>query len=439
MERCKLHSSRKFSSLRCAVVAGALALFFLAGSSAAPAQTFSVLHEFSGGADGAGPDAGLTPDAAGNFYGTTGSGGSTGCGTVYRLVHGGSGWVFYPIYEFSVADGAFLTAARVIFGPDGSLYGTTQYSGQGNCVAGGLGYGTVFKLQPPPTFCRSVTCYWQLTILYTFAGGSDGAIPWSEVVFDPAGNLYGTTVSGGTGSCQMGAQLGCGTVFKLTRNSNGTWTHSVLYEFQGSPNDGSAPFAGLTLDGAGNLYGTLDAGGSCQGCGAVFELSPSGSGWNEAILHFFDGAAGGGEPYGGLIFDASGNLYGATSYGGAGDYGTVYELTPQQGSWSFNQIYSFAVNQANDPYSRLTFDAAGNLYGSSFFGGTNGGQGTIYELTPSNGSWNYTELHGFDLIGSDGGNPYGAVVVDSSGHVYGTASSGPYPSPDAGVIFEITP
>jgi uncharacterized repeat protein (TIGR03803 family) len=169
----------------------------------------------------------------------------------------------------------------------------------------------------------------------------------------------------------------------------------------------------------------------------VFELSPSGSGWIETTLHQFTGGADGGAPYGDLIFDAAGNLYGAATQGGVG-LGTLYELTPGQGGWDFNVIYTFTGNQAAGPYS-LTMDAASNLYGTSGSGGNNGGFGTVYKLTRSGGGWTYTSLHDFDFQGSDGGMPYGSVVLDASGNVYGTTARGPYPYPDDGGIFEITP
>ncbi len=431
---------------RTGVVAFLLGLVFATAMIAAPAaqaQTLTVLHTFTGGSDGAAPVAGLTKDAAGNFYGTTSDGGSDtctfGCGTVYKLVRHGSNWTLNPIYEFTATNhGPFGPEARVIFGPDGSLYGTTVNGGS----CGGEWCGTVFKLQPPATFCRSVTCPWTLTVLHDFAGGSDGAFPYSDLVFDPSGNIYGTTSVDGDSSCMViRGVIGCGTVFKLTRNADGTWTNHTLYEFQGG-SDGGRPFAGVVLDQAGNLYGVTAYGGigpcnSNFGCGSVYELSPSGSGWIETTLHQFTGAADGGAPYGGLMFDSASNLYGAAAYGGAG-LGTVYELSPGQGGWNFNVIYTFTGFQASGPESTLTMDAAGNLYGTSASGGNNGGFGTVYKLTPSSGGWSYSSLHDFDL-GSDGGLLYGSVAPDANGNVFGVTSSGPYPFPDDGVLFEITP
>jgi hypothetical protein len=404
------------------------------------AQTLTVLHTFTGGADGATP-IGLTQDAAGNFYGTTMDGGSItctfGCGTVYKLVHHGSSWLMSPIYEFTAADKAFNPQARVVFGPDGSLYGTALNGG--SCSLGWC--GAVFKLQPPLSACKTAICPWHLTVLHNFAAGEDGSSPSSEVAFDPAGNIYGTTLYQGSPTCVIAGISGCGTVFKLSHNPDGSWTNTTLYEFQG-PNDGAWPYAGVVLDPSGNIYGVTDVGGTgpCDygwGCGSVFELSPSGSGWVETILHEFSGGSDGGNPDYGLIFDSAGNLLGTATTGGAG-LGTVFELTPGQQSWAFNPIYTFAGSQANGPSSKLTMNASGDLFGTSTGGGVYG-FGTAYKLTAGNGVWNYSSLHDFDLQGSDGGEPVGGVVFDANGNVYGTAATGPYPSPDDGVLFQITP
>jgi len=413
---------------------------------AAQGQTFTVLHTFTGGADGAEPLAGLTGDAAGNFYGTTMVGGTgvgvcsaSGCGTVFKLARHGSSWVLNPIYEFtSVDNGPFNPEARVVFGPDGALYGTTVNGG----ACGGEWCGTVFKLQPPASFCRSVMCPWTLTVLHRFSGGDDGAFPYSEVAFDSSGAIYGTTSGDGDASCMVIRGVnGCGTVFKLTRNADGTWTNHTLYEFHGG-SDGGRPVAGVVLDQAGNVYGVtaFGGGGPCNydlGCGTVFELSPSGSGWVETTLHQFTGAADGGAPYGGLMFDHAGNLYGTATEGGAG-LGTVYELTSSQGGWNFGVIYTFTGTQASGPEATLIMDAGGNLYGTSASGGNNQGFGTVYKLTSTAGGWTYSSLHDFDLQGSDGGLLYGSVALDAGGNVFGVTGAGPYPSPDDGVLFEIT-
>ncbi len=425
-------------ALACVVMFAATVL----ATSALQAQTFTVLHIFMGEADGATPIAGLTEDAAGTLYGTAEFGGlfqscsASSCGTVYKVVRRGSTWLTTPIYSFKGAPDGATPTSRVIFGPDGALYGTTMYGGTGSCLGPANGCGTVFKLQRPPSVCKSTLCPWRETVLYSFASPSDGRNPQAEVAFDQAGNLYGTTQWGGTAPC------GCGTVFKLTHNSDGTWSKSTLYSFQGGPSDGKEPFAGVTLDQAGDIYGTTEYGGQgCDlgvGCGVVFELTPSGSGWTETVLHFFSGGADGSYSEGGLIFDNLGNLYGAAGGGGLGQ-GTVYELSPAQGGWNFAVLHSFSGEEADGPASKLTMDAAGSLYGSSFGGGIFGA-GTVYKLAPSSGGWVYSTLHSFGFdSGSDGFGLTGSVVLDAGGNVYGTASEGPYPSPDAGTVFEITP
>ena len=309
-----------------ATAALAMAVVFVVSvvSKPAQAQTFNVLHDFTGGQDGGTPIAELTMDRAGNLYGTTFYGGvqschtssGTGCGTVFKLSKKGSGWVFSPLYDFAGNGDGANPAGKVVFGPDGSLYGTTFEFG---------GYsGTVFNLKPQPTSCRAALCSWNQTLLYGFTGGSDGGNPYGGVVFDKAGNLYGTTFSGGQKGgqvCGDGAGSTCGVVYELTK-SGSIWTETVLHTFTGGA-DGSNPGNGLVLDGAGNLYGTTTTGGSGL-YGTAFQLSPSGSGWTENVLYSF-GLNGGTEPWGALIFDAAGNLYGTTLYGAPS---TVFELTP---------------------------------------------------------------------------------------------------------------
>lgn len=282
-------------NLRAATFALVCVVMFAAtimGAPAVQAQTFTVLHSFTGGADGANPIAGLTEDAGGNLYGTTEYGGifspcaSFGCGVVYKLVRHGSNWLETPIYSFTAAPDGLNPTGRVILGPDGALYGTTTGGGTGSCP-GGIGCGTVFKLQPSPTACKSALCPWRETILYSFASQSDGEFPQAEIAFAHAGNLYGTTYLGGAGPCNDGQDIGCGTVFKLTHNTDGSWSKSTLYSFQGGTTDGEKPYAGVTLDQAGNIYGVTTVGGmQCtdRTCGIVFELTPSGSGWAEGSV-----------------------------------------------------------------------------------------------------------------------------------------------------------
>lgn len=431
MKRSEQHRGSEFARL--AGMAGLLIL--VASAIAAQAQTLNVLHTFTGSPDGAGPGPGLTASGA-TLYGTTEYGGNLAncdgsCGTVFKVARSGTGWVETPIYKFTgVPDGA-NPMARVIVGPDGALYGTTVMGGTGSCDIGSRGCGTVFKLQPPPNFCASFLCEWRETVLYSFASFADGAWPEAELVFDHAGNIYGSTVTGGTGPCNYGSYGGCGTIFKLTPNGNGTWSKSTLHSFQGGPNDGAGSGSALVVDQAGNIYGTTPGGGlQCfedSSCGVVFQLTPSGA---ETILHFFTGGSDGYDPGSGLIFDSHGNLFGT-----AGD--TVFELTPAQGGgWNFSVQYTFSGDDGPGP---LTMDVAGNIYGTSGGGGAYGG-GTAYKLTASAGSWTYATLYSF---GSGDGNqgffPDGKVVLDAAGNIYSTCSQGPYPSPDDGTVWELTP
>ena len=413
-------------------------LTIVAGQTAR-AQTFSLLHTFTHNLDGAAPRSGLTFDKAGNLYGTTSTGGFVGenctgdffgdilegCGTVYRLKRSGSNWIFNHLYSFTGGSDGRLPIAGVIFGPNGSLYGTTIGGGGGSCVAYD-GCGTVFNLTPQPTTCTAAICPWTETVIYAFQGSpADGENPANgDLIFDQNGNIYGTTSQGGAADS--------GTVYKLTPSGSG-WTESLLYDFSGP--DGAQPYAGLIFDSAGNLYGTTTMGGSGN-AGTVFELSPAGSGWTENVIYSFpaDGSDGV-VPFAGLIFDQSGNLYGATSERGPGGGGTVFKLTPSDGSWNFSLLYSFTATLACGPMANLVMDAAGNLYGTTFCEGAHG-DGSVFKLTPSSPYWTYTSLYDF-TGGDDGRNPLSNVVFDTSGNLYGTNVLGG--ADNSGVVWKITP
>jgi uncharacterized repeat protein (TIGR03803 family) len=230
----------------------------------------------------------------------------------------------------------------------------------------------VFKLAPNPDGT------WTESVLYSFTGGADGGSPWAALVFDAAGNLYGTTWVGGAD--------GKGAVFKLTPNPDGTWTESVLYSFTGGA-DGAYPAAGVIFDAAGNLYGTTGGGGADDN-GAVFKLTPDPDGsWTESVLHSFTGGADGGGPVTALIFDAAGNLYGTTAGGGSRllnicrglGCGVVFELTPTSTGWSETVLNEF-LGKAADPEAPVIFDPKGNLYGTTWSG--TGNYGVVFEITP---------------------------------------------------------
>ncbi len=366
----------------------------------------------------------MTIDPAGNLYGTTSAAGARGFGTVYRIVHAGANWRFYLLYTFlgqtdQTNDGG-APYSRVVIGPDGLLYGTTHSGGDGQGCKAWYGCGTVYSLKPGETVAP-----WQETLLFRF-GTDDGSNPdYGDVVFDQAGNLYGTTRNGG-------AYLQ-GTVYELTPNVTG-WTEQVLYSFAGPP-DGTSPLSGPVFDQSGNLYGTTSAGGA-SGWGTVYQLKLSGSGWAENILYSFQQGSDGLAPTAGLIFDPSGNLYGATQTGGIGGGGTAFELSPLSGgTWNLSTLYGFLGPAFGGPYRSAIMDSAGNLYGTTSGDGAHQ-WGSVFKLTRSSGGWTYSSLHDF-TGGTDGGTPYGSLVFDANGNLYGTTYAGG--ANGEGVVFEITP
>jgi uncharacterized repeat protein (TIGR03803 family) len=273
------------------------------------------------------------------------------------------------------------------------------------------------------------------TVLYNFSGGANGSLPRGGVIFDTAGNLYGTTQYGGGTKCDVG----CGTVFELSPISGGGWTQTVLHTFTGG-RDGADPYATLVSDGLGNLYGTASLGGNLagcggQGCGVVFELSPSSGGWTETVLHAFSGGRDGAQSWTSLIFDSAGNLYGTTTSGGnltaanCAPYGcgVIFELSPVSGGWKETVLHAFSGGRDGAfPFGNLTFDAAGNLYGTTTAGGNvtlcGGGCGVVFKLSRVSGGWQETALHTFS--GNDGSDPQGGVTFDAAGNLYGTAAVG---------------
>jgi len=400
-----------------AVLAIAFLLTFVA-TPAAQAQTFKVIHNFTGGQDGGNPYAGLAIDKPGNLYGTAYKYGAHSYGTVYQLKQKNGNWTVNPLYSFGGSDGAY-PRARLVFGKNGTLYGTT-YGSVG-------GYGVVFNLRPSASACKTALCPWTETVLHTFSAGADGAYPgYGNLIFDQNGNIYDTTVQGGHSNA--------GTVYELAP-SGGGWTESVLYSFGGG-SDGYYWYGSVAFDNDGNLYGTTYQGG-LHNDGTIFQLVPSMGGWTENILYSFQNGTDGALPVAGVILDQLGNLYGTTYYGGTGGAGTAFELTPEgNGNWTFTTLYSFIGSHDCGPFDNLVPDGAGNLYGITYCGGANN-LGSVFKLTPtSQPPWTYTSLHDF-TGGNDGKNPYGTVVFDANGNLYGTASAGG--SAGIGVVWEITP
>jgi uncharacterized repeat protein (TIGR03803 family) len=385
----------------------------------AVAQTETVLHNFNGN-HGASPRSNLVFDAAGNLYGTTITGGTFNFGTVFELTPDiGGGWTEMALHSFNEngKDGTYPNGG-LIFDGSGNLYGTTISGGAANV-------GTMFELAP------QTGGGWTEKILHGF-NGTDGIEPFASLIFDGAGNLYATTVGGGA--------FNHGTVFELKPKAGGGWTERILRQLAAN-SDGDQPHGAVILDAAGNLYGTALAGGSDH-VGTVFELTPSSGQWTETLLHTFMSRhrTDGDEPYATLIFDAEGNLYGTSSHGGASNYGTVFELTPATGGgWTMNILYSFKNNGIDgfNCYAGLVLDGAGNLYGTTSAGGAFNG-GTVFELTPvAGGGWSETILHSFGSSGEDGLYPQGALILDAAGNLYGTTSFGG--THHDGTVFEIKP
>ena len=416
---------REAKALRCKLqtLAGLLSFAF-ALNHVGLAQTYTVLHSFTGDGDGSVPVAAVTIDSAGNLYGTASEGAATtypycypdGCGTVFKLQHTAHGWVFSTLFMFQGELDGKIPAAPVTIGRDGSLYGTASGTYTSGC-------GIVFNLKPPARRPVSVLAPWSETILHLF-NISDGCTPYSAVIFDQSGNLYGTTETGG---------IGYGNVYEMSP-SNGGWTLTNLYNFDFY--HGAFPgYSGVAFDQSGSLYGTTFGGGNGD-FGVVFKLNHSGSGWTNSVLYTFSNGSDGAYPEGGVVFDSSGNMYGSTVTGGSGGGGTVFQLMPEGGNWSFNLVYSlYSLSPDGGPYSQLTMDNSGNLYGTTRYGGLNN-QGTVFKLTPSNGSWLYTSLHDF-YCQSDGCNPIGSVTIDAQGNLYGTAAAGG--ENNYGTVWEVTP
>jgi len=390
--------------IRCALILALLSALLLIATLPAQAQTETVLCNFTGGSDGGELKSSLIFDGAGNLYGTTYEGGLFGYGTVFELSpNGNGGWNERVLYSFTGgADGGY-PYSNLIFDSEGDLYGTTIF-------AGANGYGVVFELSP-------VGASWTETVLHTFANSPDGANPWSGLIFDPAGNLYGTTWDGGSN--------GSGTVFELSP-SGGSWAEQVIYEQGGN--------AGLTMNAAGDILGASVY--------TVFELSPNGNGgWNPTVLHTFCSGKDGCGALGTPVFDQAGNLYGTTEYGGGKNDGTVYKLSPRtkgkkKGEWREKILRSFNGKNGAGPMAGIVFDAAGNIYGTTVAGGWRD-YGLVYELVAPVGKGSYKERLFWRFNFTDGLGPLGSLIWDSAGNLYGTTNYGG--EAELGVVFELTP
>ena len=326
-----------------------------------------------------------------------------------------------PLYVFTGGADGKGPESGLVMGPNGAFYSTTNGGGLSP-----IGFGTVFEVTPAATICKSALCYWNERVLYAFVGGPDAEFPqYANLTFDQSGNMYGTTPQGGLD--------GTGTVFELAR-SGGGWTERVIYNFTDG-SDGGYPYGGVIQDAGGNLYGTALSGGRSGFYGTVYKLTSAGGNWTQSVLFAFSGSGTGGQPASTLLMDPSGDLYGTTTYYGPDGGGSVFELTPSNGSWSFTLLASFDCFIP----AGVTMDSAGNLYGVCAGGGAFS-EGWVFKLTNSNGAWSVSDLH--DFSGIDGAVPYAPVSLDASGNIYGTTTQGGaigscYDNLGCGVVWKI--
>ncbi len=405
---------------------GAWAVVFLMGTSAvqrAQAQTETVLYSFTNASNS--PDAPLIMDSSGDLYGTAFAGGASGRGAVFELINSSGSYTLRVLYSFAGSPNDGGEPEGIIADSSGNLYGTTTYGGSSsNCPHG---CGTAFEL------VNSAGTYTE-KVLHSFgASNGDGDPPTAGLIMDSAGNLYGTTFSGGAN--------GKGTVFELV-NSSGVYTEQLLYSFAGD-SDGSTPFGNLIMDSSGDLYGTTGVGGASGGWGTVFELVNNSGSYTEKVLYSFAGPPGDGRAPTGVIADSAGNLYGTTTYGGTSSNcpngcGTVFELLNSSGSYTEKLLHSFTgPSDGVYPEGSLIMDAGGKLYGT-----TSGdpsvslGNGSVFELVNASGGYAEYVLHNFTGAPDDGASPYAGLLMDASGDLYGTTEAGGVSSD--GTVFEIS-
>jgi uncharacterized repeat protein (TIGR03803 family) len=368
----------------------------------AQAQTQKVLYNFTGGHDGQSPQSALTAHA-GNLYGTAYSGG-LGYGTVFELSPNGGGWTQTVLYAFTGGiDGKYPAYASVVFDSAGNLYGSTLEGGTNNS-------GVIFELSPTGKS-------WTETVVYSFCSQfecADGEYPTSGPIMDSAGNIFGASANG---------------AFELSP-SGGGWNERAIYGYTGV----SENSATLTMDAAGNLFGIIYIHTPRVEYSKVFELSPDGSsGWTPTVLTKFGGIAANGT----LALDKAGNLYG-TTIGNSKHDGTVFKLSiGKKGKWEKKTLHSFQGGMDGDePWGGIVFDAAGNIYGTTLYGGKHG-FGTVFELVPPARNGKYTEKILWNFGNKDGAVPVNSLILDDAGNLYGTAMGGG--TTGNGVVFEVTP
>jgi uncharacterized repeat protein (TIGR03803 family) len=404
-----------------------------------PTSSVKVIYSFSGSPFGELPGGSPIVDSVGRLYGTTERGGTSnacgsGCGTIFRLSQTHGRWNETTLWSFDLTNGAY--PSYPLADSAGNLYGATDVGGNL-----GVAYGLFHR-------ARGL----QFQVLHNFQGGYDGAQPRSNLIVGAHGNLYGTTVAGGTGGSGGG-----GAVYELIPSGT-NWAEKILYRFSPYSN-GANPQAGLIFGRRGSLYGTTTYGGNnaCpSGCGVVFTLAPAGKGgWTESVVHTFNGNDGC-YSVAGLVADRAGNLFGSTGEGGIGGCflaratkaasggcpngcGTLFELRHgARGRWSFAVLHYFTLSSGGGPSGNMVFDAAGNLYGTTVIGGNacQGACGVVFKLSPgAHQPWKYSVLHSFSNT-PDGALPTG-LVMRTNGKLYGTTIGGGTLS--LGTVFEVTP
>ena len=395
----------------------ALATVLVRGAGAT--STTKVIYSFAGDEEGEYPDTELVRDGAGNLYGSSVLGGDFGSGTVFQLAPDGSHTV---LYSFTGGVDGAEAYGGVTLDADGNLYGATVAGGTGQSCEGGC--GVVYKL-------TNNGGTWTQTVLHDFTGADDGSGPGSAPSIDRAGNLYGMTPTGGA--------FAAGTIYRLHPRQDGTWQFSVVHAFT-SGDDGLGGSKGrMIFDRQGHIFGASTAGGA-NGSGTIFQLRRSRTGWELKVLYAFQGQPDAGFPYGSLLFDESGNLFGTSYYGGANGLGAVYEVSPRPGgAWREKVLYSFQGQpDGANAISGLVFGPNGEMYGTTSEGGASGCDcGTVFKIAQGqNGTWTESVVYAFTGT-PDGRYPYDGMVADGAGNYYGTTVGGG--DADDGAIYQFTP
>jgi uncharacterized repeat protein (TIGR03803 family) len=420
---------------RAILVAIVISVVMLGGTANARDRAYRVIYNFHGSLDGWGPFGVLAAAKNGDLYGIATAGGISNYGTVFKLMAPqtrGGAWKFTVLYDFPGGSGGERPSSLVL-GADGNLYGIDFSQ-------------TIFELKRP----ASHHGVWKYRVLYTLNQNSDG-VGIQGLVFDAAGNLYGATELGGDPSC---LQRGCGTVFELQRptKDSGQWVYSVLYTFTGQP-DAAEPFAGVTFDQQGNLYGTTYAGGALD-WGAVYRLghpTEEGHPWTETVLYSFDPSNDDMiRPEGPITFDVSGSMYGTTVLGGdlncSGGYGcgVVFDLTEAGGTWTYTNLHSFqGGNDGLVPTGYIVIDGKGSLYSTTQLGGGTSDAGIAFKLSPpvqQGDPWTETVLHSFKAPIDSGDN--GGLIWGKWGDLYGVTYFGGTRGcqrKGCGTVFELQP